>query len=142
MKLNFVCDRGSNFIKALKDFSPLYCSAHRLNNVLKKCFFQSKNSRLSRISVTPSTITDVSESTSSSDDDDEFIVLSTRMLKKKTTVTNGSLQMEFDRIPESAKDVIRTIDSSKKLVRYVKKVASQKMLSTSTYYDSSLFRLD
>ena len=84
----------------------------------------------------------MSESTSSSDDDDEFIVLSTRMLKKKTTVTNGSLQMEFDRISECAKDVIRTIDPSKKLVRYVKKVASRKMLSTSTYYDSSLFRLD
>ena len=48
------------------------------------------------------------------------------MLKKKTTVTNGSLQMEFDRIPESAKDVVRTIDSSKKLFRYVKKVDSQK----------------
>ena len=139
MKLNFVCDRGSNFIKALKDFSPLYCYVHRLNNILKKCFFQSKNSR---ISITPSTITDVSESTSSSDDYDEFIVLSTRMLKKNTTVTNGSLQMEFDRIPESAKGVIRTIDSSKKLARYVKKVASQKILSTSTYYDSSLFRLD
>ena len=35
-----MCDRGSNFRKAFKSFQPLFCFGHRLNNVLKRAFFQ------------------------------------------------------------------------------------------------------
>ena len=31
--------RGSNFVKALKDYFVILCFAHQLNNVLKICFF-------------------------------------------------------------------------------------------------------
>jgi hypothetical protein len=39
-KITFVTDRGANFIKALMAFRVLLCVAHRLNNVLKKTFYQ------------------------------------------------------------------------------------------------------
>ncbi|CAF3830107.1 unnamed protein product [Rotaria sp. Silwood1] len=36
----FVTDRGSNFIKGLDGFTVLFCTAHRLNNILKHTFYQ------------------------------------------------------------------------------------------------------
>ena len=38
-KITFVTDRGSNFKKAFHSHSVLYCAAHRLNNILKRCFY-------------------------------------------------------------------------------------------------------
>lgn len=35
----WVCDRGSNFKKALSRFTVLHCIAHRLNNVLQHTFY-------------------------------------------------------------------------------------------------------
>lgn len=40
MDVNIISDRGSNFVKAFSDYDPIYCFGHRLNNVLKICFFQ------------------------------------------------------------------------------------------------------
>jgi len=37
--ITFVSDRGANFLKALKRFQAYSCAAHRLNNIVKKCFF-------------------------------------------------------------------------------------------------------
>lgn len=42
--ITFVTDRGSNFKKAFSDHKVLYCVAHRLNNVLKRCFYHIENS--------------------------------------------------------------------------------------------------
>ncbi|CAF3329824.1 unnamed protein product [Rotaria sp. Silwood2] len=36
----FVTDRGSNFVKGLDGFTVLFCTAHRLNNILKHTFYQ------------------------------------------------------------------------------------------------------
>jgi len=36
----YVTDRGSNFVKAFQSHKVLFCVAHRLNNVLKRCFYQ------------------------------------------------------------------------------------------------------
>ena len=41
-QLHFVCDRGPNLVSALRNYNPLYCYPHRLNNILKCSFFQSK----------------------------------------------------------------------------------------------------
>lgn len=38
-------DRGSNFQKAFKSFNPLFCFGHRLNNVLKRGFFQTQKKK-------------------------------------------------------------------------------------------------
>ena len=38
--ITFVTDRGSNFIKAFRSNKVLFCVAHRLNNILKRCFYQ------------------------------------------------------------------------------------------------------
>jgi hypothetical protein len=37
-----MCDRGSNFQKAFNGFNPLFCFGHRLNNILKRTFFQNQ----------------------------------------------------------------------------------------------------
>lgn len=37
-QITFVTDRGSNFLKAFRLHKALYCVAHRLNNILKRCF--------------------------------------------------------------------------------------------------------
>ncbi|CAF4055130.1 unnamed protein product [Rotaria sordida] len=38
--ITFVTDRGSNFIKAFRLNKVLFCVTHRLNNILKRCFYQ------------------------------------------------------------------------------------------------------
>ncbi|CAF0844168.1 unnamed protein product [Adineta steineri] len=38
-KITFVCDRGSNLVKALEDYEVVHCFPHRLNNVLKRTFY-------------------------------------------------------------------------------------------------------
>jgi hypothetical protein len=39
-RITFVTDRGSNFLKAFKSHKAIRCVAHRLNNILKQCFYQ------------------------------------------------------------------------------------------------------
>ncbi len=39
-KITFVTDRGSNFVSAFRNFDVLYCVVHRLNNILKRTFYQ------------------------------------------------------------------------------------------------------
>ncbi|CAF3034266.1 unnamed protein product, partial [Rotaria sp. Silwood2] len=43
--INIVCDRGSNFVCAFKDFEPVFCYGHRLNNIAKLNFFQNKRKK-------------------------------------------------------------------------------------------------
>ncbi|CAF3867215.1 unnamed protein product [Rotaria sordida] len=38
--ITFVTDRGSNSIKAFRLNKVLFCVTHRLNNILKRCFYQ------------------------------------------------------------------------------------------------------
>ena len=38
--INIITDCSSNFIKAFSPYEPIYCFVHRINNVLKVCFFQ------------------------------------------------------------------------------------------------------
>ncbi|CAF4039435.1 unnamed protein product [Rotaria sp. Silwood1] len=43
--LNIMSDRGSNFVKAFAIYNPIYCFGHRLNNILKICFFQQQKKK-------------------------------------------------------------------------------------------------
>jgi ribosomal protein S15P/S13E len=38
-KITFVTDHRSNFKKAFSSHKVLYCVAHQLNNILKRCFY-------------------------------------------------------------------------------------------------------
>ena len=41
--VNVISDRGTNFMKEFAAYAPVYCFGHRLNNILKICFFQQQN---------------------------------------------------------------------------------------------------
>ncbi|CAF1430901.1 unnamed protein product [Adineta steineri] len=44
-EITFVSDRGANFLKALKRFQAYSCAAHRLNNIVKCCFFVNEKNK-------------------------------------------------------------------------------------------------
>ena len=44
-RLSFMSDRGANLVKALREYDTLFCFLHRINNILKRAFFQSKNNQ-------------------------------------------------------------------------------------------------
>ena len=136
-RLHFVIDRGSNLVKALKPYRSLYCYGHRLNNVLKRSFFQSnkKKRKNETANVQAPTVqsnkkqTDSDLSISTSDDDIET-VLPIAKRKTKTKVTAGVVQsittdprkLELTDMEPAAQKVIETIVNCKKLVKFVKKV--------------------
>ena len=41
-KIPFVCDHGSNLVKALEGYQVVHCFPHRLNNVLKRTFYSAR----------------------------------------------------------------------------------------------------
>ena len=41
-KITFVCDRGSNLVKALEGYRVVHCFPHRLNNVSKRIFYSAR----------------------------------------------------------------------------------------------------
>ncbi|CAF2132255.1 unnamed protein product [Rotaria magnacalcarata] len=138
-QLNFVSDRGPNLVKALKPYRPIYCYAHRLNNVLKRLFFQSQkkkkkneeqNAQLSTINLGKNENEDSDLSTSSSEDENA-LSLPVRTNKKKTkaggkSALNDPGKLELSDLDSSAQEVIKTIVNCKKLVQYVKKAGINK----------------
>jgi hypothetical protein len=91
-QLSFISDRGTNLIKALQDYETLFCFPHRINNVLKRAFFQLKANRTSTNtiaavhtttkSLSSGVDTDDSCSSNSSSDDEETFA-PTKKFKKK-----------------------------------------------------------
>lgn len=55
--ITFVTDRGANFVKAFKSNKVLYCVVHRMNNILKRCFYQNPSKKSKAI---PEKLTDIS----------------------------------------------------------------------------------
>jgi hypothetical protein len=43
--ITYVTDRGANFVKAFRSNRVLFCVVHRLNNILKRCFYQNPNKK-------------------------------------------------------------------------------------------------
>ncbi|CAF5216392.1 unnamed protein product, partial [Rotaria magnacalcarata] len=102
--VNIVSDRGSNFVTAFRDFQPLFCFGHRLNNILKIGFFGNIKKRQKQVS-TLSTIPDINSefsttmlkgrqrnaidindavtSDDSSDDDEKYTTPTIPMKRKK-----------------------------------------------------------
>lgn len=141
---NIMCDRGSNFIKCFKYYNPLHCYAHRINNVIKKCFFQNGKKPTADASLSSCTKTTtafaVSNVLSSSDEDscdeadDEYVPSIKLKVKRKTKANNtrasksnsssliDHMKLDVSDIPIEAREYLIKLKEIKHIIRYVKKV--------------------
>ncbi|CAF4397955.1 unnamed protein product, partial [Rotaria magnacalcarata] len=147
--VNIVPDRGSNFVTAFRDFQPLFCFGHRLNNILKIGFFgniKKLQKQVSTLSTIPDInsefsttmlkgrqrnaidINDAATSDDSSDDDEKYTTPTIPMKRKKRTnkieSTNVHLlerKISINEIPIEAHNIIIAINQCKKTVKYIKK---------------------
>ncbi|CAF4514251.1 unnamed protein product [Rotaria socialis] len=104
-KIKFAGDRGANILKALKGYPVIYCFAHRINNVLKLAIYQATQNNKKRV----------------------LIALSTPAKKqpKKAPTSpspskHGEANTALSDLPPKPEEVLKTITTSKKLVKYVK----------------------
>ena len=132
-----MCDRGSNFRKAFKSFQPLFCFGHRLNNVLKRAFFQhlKKTSSLdhplfsvdgsfttaitsssSAIQPAEEIFTDDSEMSSEDDCESTAAIPIARKRKDKARSSSKSSRVHTDLQPAHMKMTIDQVPSSAKQV--------------------------
>jgi hypothetical protein len=139
---NIMCDRGSNFVKCFKDYDPLHCYCHRLNNIIKKCFFQNKKSTTdtssSHLTATASSIA-VSDTLNSSDDDscdeaDDELVPSIKLKSKRLANGNSKrtkknnpsfvdhVKLDVSDTPIEAREYLIKLKEVKQIIKYVKKV--------------------
>ncbi len=136
-QLHFVTDRGPNLVKALKPYRSIYCYGHRLNNVLKRSFFQTNKKKKKNetagaqtSAVQPNKKGKYSDLSTSSSEEDIELTLPVKK-KKRTRVAAVTAQsvaidptkLDFDDLDPTAKRVIETIINCKKLVKYVKKAS-------------------
>ena len=129
-------DRGANLVKGLRDYETLFCFLHRINNVLKRSFFQLSSQRKksdstntthpSAASVLNGNENDDHHSTSSTDDEETFIptiqVRKKRKNKDASSTIDDSMKLKLKDFPVEGQKIIETIEQCKRLVRYVKKV--------------------
>ena len=148
ISVNILCDRGSNFVKAFRDYDPLFCFRHRLNNILKTSSFQNtkknkKHCSISTIDIAKSlnnsiltnaqldTVSNANETVSSEEsDEDEDVVTSIPVirkrkqciLKQKDDHQQLLAKTSVDTIPAEAKVVLITLSQCKKNIKFIKKV--------------------
>ncbi len=101
--MTFVSGRGANFLKALKRFQAYSCAAHRLNNIVKRCFF-------------------VDEKKKTEDDavDNDFIFQDDAVEEDIESLIDVNALSD---IPRKALHVLHNIVECKKLVKYIKQVS-------------------
>jgi hypothetical protein len=142
---NIMCDRGSNFVKCFKYYNPLHCYAHRLNNIIKKCFFQTQKKRTTDASAsnctTTATAISVNDILNSSDEDscdeaDDEYVPSIKLKSKRKPNANSSrkgkrnssmsfvdhVKLDVSDIPIEAREYLIKLKEVKHIIKYVKKV--------------------
>ncbi|CAF1483516.1 unnamed protein product [Adineta steineri] len=139
-RLNFMIDRGPNLMKALKPYRPLNCYGHRMNNVLKRSFFQiNKKKRKNETAGVQAAMAqsnkkhnDSDLSTSSSEDDIETILPIVKRKKKANNVKAVAVKsnsvdprkLELKDLEPAAQTVIETIVNCKKLAGLNKDIQS------------------
>jgi hypothetical protein len=142
-------DRGANFVKAFAVYNPINCFGHRLNNILKICFFQctkkKKNqNNASSINDNPPAMVEnyfvpvIPGENASSDSESELSELElenqelnainddtlVKFQKKKQRATATTAQkLSVVDIPAEAKKIILLLKQTKDLVKYVKQVS-------------------
>jgi hypothetical protein len=159
-------DRGANLVKGLRDYETLFCFLHRINNVLKRSFFQLSSQRKksdltntthpSSASLMNDNDNDDHHSTSSTDDEETFIPTIQIRKKKKnkdaSSTIHDAMKLKLNDFPTEGQKIIKTIEQCKSLVRYVKKVrisshfenrASRDsfLLTRKIFHYDSLFRM-
>lgn len=125
----------------------MYCFGHRLNNILKLCFFQDKKTKKnvaysSSDDRTRTTQQNISSSVLNLDGlSDDFDSDSSEIeenhqecnlsdeetwirLKRKANEKAAAQQISVEDIPEDAKRILFALKQTKKLVKYVKKVCN------------------
>jgi hypothetical protein len=127
--INIVCDKASNFLKAFRDLHPITCYGHRLNNVLKRSFFQ--HQKQSPTSSSAKSIEQTSVSDEEEDDDDDSFYVPSKPIKvnKKLNiytkvVKEQTMTTKLIDTPPAVQRLIKTIIECKSLARYIKKVNS------------------
>lgn len=161
-KITFMCDRGSNLIKALEDFEVVHCFPHRLNNILKRTFYSAgtaeKNERKKRRSAKKSRrddqisfdindedpLMDYDDRDSSESEDDDDVVLDEKAVE--LALRNLSSSPERDHVnvleedlPAPAAQVLATIVRCKQLCCYVKRVITAIVLRRSIFQAKNSF---
>ncbi len=131
----WVCDGGSNFLKALDKFTVVRCVAHRLNNCLQAIFFQSEIMKVKKQILFPDQFDEnsdgedkigsgVDDGQNDSVNDHEQIndkqQISTRPSSAKSN--KSKIISVIEQVPSDAKRVLIIIIRCKELVQYVKKV--------------------
>lgn len=84
--ITFVTDRGSNFVCALRQFKVLHCVAHRLNNVLKRAFYQQPKKKKKEKNTPNKTISKIIVETETTP---------SKTMRKTTTTTSMHSSPEF-----------------------------------------------
>ncbi|CAF3805095.1 unnamed protein product, partial [Rotaria sp. Silwood1] len=112
--VNILCDRGSNFVKGFRDYDPLFCYGHRLNNILKTSFFQNaKNKKKTPVQhqqlILPRHQIIVHEDDSEDDEDILISIPIIRNRKQKDDNQQLSAKASVDDIPGEAKAVLLTL---------------------------------
>ena len=138
---------STNFIKALKPYSTTNCVAHRLNNIVKVSFYQTKeNLRNNKIdlseileiicSFNSENDTDCSEDEVRENNEEAKGTKSSKTTNKNIGGNKGvdsatsSYVLDYStiklsEIPSSALNILKTIVSCKSAVKYIKKVRNK-----------------
>ncbi|CAF1508392.1 unnamed protein product [Adineta ricciae] len=111
-QVTFVSDRGANFVKALQHFQAYSCTAHRLNNIVKRCFFINEAKK----NEEDSTSTEVSFDDNGPDEEDVDALIDINSLSD---------------VPKKALYILQNVIECKKLVKYVKQSGINKEIKES-----------
>lgn len=125
-----VCDQGANFLKGFRHLYPITCYGHKLNNVLKRSFFQ--HQKQSSISSS-----DFNEKSSTSDEEEvdsglymsSKPVTTTKLNVHTKVVEVPAMKMKLIDAPLAVQQLIKTIVECKSLAKYIKKVNVQTSFS-------------
>jgi hypothetical protein len=138
--ITYVTDRGSNFVKGLRDYHLMFCVAHRLHGILKKTFFQNVKQKKSPvqgqpiipIEITPTKTTTLPRQLSPEiafniepADDEEQAALEEWENEEEDDEEEDAIDystLTLGNIPWIAQEILTTIHHCKLLVQYVKKV--------------------
>ncbi|CAF4528218.1 unnamed protein product [Rotaria socialis] len=132
----WVCDGGSNLLKALEKFTVVRCVAHRLNNCLQTIFFQTNASKVKKHILFPDHFHDESEDEDDQDSkneneqnddgfDDDGVNDQQKACAKYNFITSNKKSNAVSfiaQLPTDVKRILVTIVQCKELVKYVKKI--------------------
>ncbi|CAF4987522.1 unnamed protein product [Rotaria magnacalcarata] len=132
----WVCDGGSNLLKALEKFTVVRCVAHRLNNCLQTIFFQTNASKVKKHILFPDHFHDESEDEDDQDSnneneqnddgfDDDGVNDRQKACAKYNFIPSNKKSNAISfiaQLPTDVKRILVTIVQCKELVKYVKKI--------------------